>query len=65
MGARPLRRAIQRILEDPLADFVLAQQMQPGSTILVNRKEGTDEVAMDIVPPTPDAPPADLAEVGE
>ncbi|MGI9187886.1 MAG: ATP-dependent Clp protease ATP-binding subunit, partial [Gaiellales bacterium] len=65
MGARPLRRAIQRILEDPLADFVLAQQMQPGSTILVNRKEGTDEVTMDIVPPTPDAPPADLAEVSE
>jgi ATP-dependent Clp protease ATP-binding subunit ClpC len=65
MGARPLRRAIQRILEDPLADFVLAQQMQPGSTILVNRKEGADEVTMDIVPPTPDAPPVDLAEVGE
>ena len=65
MGARPLRRAIQRILEDPLADFVLAQQMQPGSTILVDRKEGTDEVTMDIVPPTPDAPPADLAEVSE
>jgi ATP-dependent Clp protease ATP-binding subunit ClpC len=65
MGARPLRRAIQRILEDPLADFVLAQQMQPGSTILVNRKEGTDEVAMDIVPPTPDAPPANLAEVSD
>ena len=65
MGARPLRRAIQRILEDPLADFVLAQQMQNGSTILVDRKEGTDEVSMDIVPPTPDAPPADLAEVSE
>ena len=65
MGARPLRRAIQRILEDPLADFVLAQQMQPGSTILVDRKEGTDEVSMDIVPPTPDAPPADLVEVSE
>ena len=65
MGARPLRRAIQRILEDPLADFVLAQQMQPGSTILVSRKEDSDEVTMDIVPPTPDAPPADLAEVGE
>ncbi len=65
MGARPLRRAIQRILEDPLADFVLAQQMQHGSTILVDRKEGTDEVSMDIVPPTPDAPPADLVEVSE
>ena len=23
MGARPLRRAIQRVIEDPLADFVL------------------------------------------
>ncbi|MGA0122073.1 MAG: ATP-dependent Clp protease ATP-binding subunit [Gaiellales bacterium] len=61
MGARPLRRAIQRILEDPLADFVLAQQLQPGSTILVDRKEGDEEVTMEIVPPTPDAPPADLA----
>ena len=61
MGARPLRRAIQRILEDPLADFVLAQQLQPGSTILVDRKEGDEGVTMEIVPPTPDAPPADLA----
>ena len=61
MGARPLRRAIQRILEDPLADFVLAQQLEPGSTILVDRKGDAEEVSMDIVPPTPDAPPADLA----
>ena len=62
MGARPLRRAIQRILEDPLADFVLAQQMQPGATILVDRDGDSDEVKMDIMPPAPDAPPADLAE---
>ncbi len=61
MGARPLRRAIQRLLEDPLADFVLAQQMKPGSTILVDRKEGENEVTMDVVPPTPDAPPPELA----
>ena len=27
MGARPLRRAIQRYIEDPLADEVLAQSM--------------------------------------
>src|SRR5438874_10897427 len=33
MGARPLRRAIQRYIEDPLADEVLkAENMQPGST---------------------------------
>jgi ATP-dependent Clp protease ATP-binding subunit ClpC len=38
MGARPLRRAIQRVIEDPLADFVLGRNLDPGSTILVGRK---------------------------
>jgi ATP-dependent Clp protease ATP-binding subunit ClpC len=37
MGARPLRRAIQREIEDPLADFVLGRELEPGSTILVGR----------------------------
>jgi ATP-dependent Clp protease ATP-binding subunit ClpC len=39
MGARPLRRAIQRFIEDPLADFVLGRNLNPGATILVDRKE--------------------------
>jgi ATP-dependent Clp protease ATP-binding subunit ClpC len=39
MGARPLRRAIQRYIEDPLADEVLAKSMEPGSTIEVERGE--------------------------
>ena len=30
MGARPLRRAIQRFIEDPLADFVLGRSLQAG-----------------------------------
>src|SRR5436853_638843 len=38
MGARPLRRAIQRYIEDPLADFVLGRQLEPGPTSLVARK---------------------------
>jgi ATP-dependent Clp protease ATP-binding subunit ClpC len=37
MGARPLRRAIQRYLEDPLADEVLSATMEPGSTVEVER----------------------------
>src|SRR5438094_10050331 len=37
MGARPLRRAIQRYIEDPLADYVLGRELEPGSTILVGR----------------------------
>jgi ATP-dependent Clp protease ATP-binding subunit ClpC len=39
MGARPLRRAIQRFIEDPLADFVLGRELKPGSTIVVDKKE--------------------------
>ena len=31
MGARPLRRAIQRYIEDPLADFVLRSEPVPGA----------------------------------
>jgi ATP-dependent Clp protease ATP-binding subunit ClpC len=43
MGARPLRRAIQRYIEDPLADEVLkATDMQPGATVEVDRVPGED-----------------------
>jgi ATP-dependent Clp protease ATP-binding subunit ClpC len=42
MGARPLRRAIQRFIEDPLADFVLGRSLKPGSTIVVGRKDEED-----------------------
>ncbi|MEA2442610.1 MAG: ATP-dependent Clp protease ATP-binding subunit ClpC, partial [Thermoleophilaceae bacterium] len=43
MGARPLRRAIQRYIEDPLADEVLkATDMQPGATVEVDRVQGDD-----------------------
>jgi len=55
MGARPLRRAIQRYIEDPLADFVLGRSLEPGSTILVGRKgdvlEGEQEVDIVVLPP--------------
>jgi ATP-dependent Clp protease ATP-binding subunit ClpC len=44
MGARPLRRAIQRYIEDPLADEVLRQgEIASGTTVLVERDEAGDE----------------------
>src|SRR6187399_2456385 len=49
MGARPLRRAIQRHIEDPLADFVLGRELGPGATILVDRKN-EDEVDITVIP---------------
>ena len=45
MGARPLRRAIQRFIEDPLADFVLGRSIKPGSTILVDRKDDSPKTS--------------------
>jgi ATP-dependent Clp protease ATP-binding subunit ClpC len=43
MGARPLRRAIQRYIEDPLADEVLkATDMKPGSTVEVDKVAGDE-----------------------
>jgi len=57
MGARPLRRAIQRLIEDPLADFVLGRSMEPGSTIVVKRKN-EEEVDIEVVPPASAPEPA-------
>ncbi|MEJ7750244.1 MAG: ATP-dependent Clp protease ATP-binding subunit [Thermoleophilaceae bacterium] len=55
MGARPLRRAIQRFIEDPLADEVLAQNMPAGSTVEVNveksEESGEPEVKIRITKP--------------
>jgi ATP-dependent Clp protease ATP-binding subunit ClpC len=44
MGARPLRRAIQRYIEDPLADEVLRHgDIVPGTTVLIERDASGDE----------------------
>ena len=50
MGARPLRRAIQRLIEDPLADFVLGAELMAGATLIVDRKKGTEDVEIEIIP---------------
>lgn len=38
-GARPLRRAIQRMVEDVVTDMVLRRDIKPGDTVLVNPSE--------------------------
>ena len=70
MGARPLRRAIQRYIEDPLADFVLRQNVQPGSTVMIDappegeRGEDDDEVKLTIVAPEPKPTPVGVGAEG-
>jgi ATP-dependent Clp protease ATP-binding subunit ClpB len=39
-GARPLKRAIQRHLQDPLADMLLRGEVPDGSTVQVEEGEG-------------------------
>ena len=39
-GARPLRRAIQRLIEDPLSEEILAGKWKDGSVIMVDAKDG-------------------------
>jgi ATP-dependent Clp protease ATP-binding subunit ClpC len=65
MGARPLRRAIQRYVEDPLADFVLRSQVPSGSTVMVDWPTGEDgaeppsdaEVKLTVIEPAPKPQP--------
>ena len=37
-GARPLRRAIQRYIEDPISDMILKSEVLPYQTILVDKE---------------------------
>ena len=44
-GARPMRRAIQNLIEDPLAEGLLHGRFQPGDTVLVDR--GGDDLTLE------------------
>ncbi|KQM97559.1 ATP-dependent chaperone ClpB [Sphingomonas sp. Leaf25] len=39
-GARPLKRAVQRYLQDPLADLILRGSVKDGSTVYVDEGDG-------------------------
>jgi ATP-dependent Clp protease ATP-binding subunit ClpC len=43
-GARPLRRAIQKFIEDPLAEEILRGTFKEGSSIIVKHVENTEEM---------------------
>jgi ATP-dependent Clp protease ATP-binding subunit ClpC len=60
-GARPLRRSIQRLLEDPLSEELLQGKYKAGSTIVIslNSEEGTLEFE---AVEAPTEPPVDFAD---
>jgi ATP-dependent Clp protease ATP-binding subunit ClpC len=65
LGARPLRRAIQRMLEDQLSEKVLFGEFSAGSTVFVDLDEESPEQLSFTAIETPDQPPVELAESQE
>jgi ATP-dependent Clp protease ATP-binding subunit ClpC len=49
-GARPLKRVIQRLVEDPLSEGLLAGEFQEGDTVLADLEDG--EVKLHVVEKT-------------
>jgi ATP-dependent Clp protease ATP-binding subunit ClpC len=60
LGARPLRRAIQRLLEDQLSERVLLGEFKAGTTIVVDVDAEAGELTFEDVE-APDQPPIELA----
>jgi ATP-dependent Clp protease ATP-binding subunit ClpC len=61
LGARPLRRAIQRMVEDPLSERILWKEFHAGETIMVDALE--DEIVFRTIEAI-EPPPVELAGSG-
>ncbi|HUV09385.1 MAG TPA: AAA family ATPase, partial [Acidimicrobiia bacterium] len=66
LGARPLRRAIQRMIEDPLSEKLLWKEFHAGETVLVDAAD--DELVFrsieGVEPPAVEPPPVEVAGSG-
>jgi ATP-dependent Clp protease ATP-binding subunit ClpC len=63
MGARPLRRAIQRLVEDPLSDRILGGGFTEGSTVTIDR-DGEEMKLVVEEPAVAPEPPAEAVGAG-
>jgi ATP-dependent Clp protease ATP-binding subunit ClpC len=62
LGARPLRRAIQQLIEDPLSEKILWKEFRVGETIIVDA-DG-DAIVFRTVEGLEPPPPVELAGAG-
>jgi ATP-dependent Clp protease ATP-binding subunit ClpC len=61
LGARPLRRAIQRMVEDPLSEKILWKEFRAGDTIVIDVED--DEIVFRSIEGV-EPPPVELAGSG-
>ena len=64
-GARPMRRAVEKHLEDPLAEHLLRGNVKEGDTIDVSREEEEDEKALKFTARDSGDTPEEAAEAAE
>jgi len=60
LGARPLRRAVQRFIEDPLSEELLLGRFQSGDTIIGDLDEDNKVIFHRELPPESDIPRKEL-----
>jgi ATP-dependent Clp protease ATP-binding subunit ClpC len=68
LGARPLRRAIQRMVEDPVSEKLLLKELRAGEIVVVDVEEDPETGEKDIAFRTVEGfvpPPMELAEAGD
>ncbi|HLN95471.1 MAG TPA: hypothetical protein VK183_07525, partial [Flavobacterium sp.] len=47
-GARPLKRAIQKYVEDALAEEIITHKIGAGDEIFMDLQEGSDELSVKV-----------------
>jgi ATP-dependent Clp protease ATP-binding subunit ClpC len=63
-GARPLKRAIQKYLENPMAEAIINASLAPGHTVLVDLNEEKTDIVIRIIEGTSKALPPKNIELG-
>lgn len=61
-GARPLKRAIQKYLEDPLAELIMTASLLPGNTVEIDVNADRTDITTRIVADVKEEPAAKSAE---
>jgi len=54
-GARPLKRAIQKYLEDPMAEVLIKSEIKEGDSIMVGFSKKSEEINIKVVPKDSDS----------
>ncbi len=63
-GARPLRRAIEQYVEDPLSEAILKDEFHRGQTIRVSKPDDKEHLVFKAAEPEPAGDASDLAKAG-